>query len=164
MTQTHDEWALPAATPGRNTLPGDPIRLFHSHRGRPYAFPLNVIAAQDDLFDELGVSGLLARAAPPNQMTVIIAVEEGMMAPVRKVLDELALQARNNAGFASVTTAAEHIERARAISDGRNGMLVHLGHMLRTAARAPARDAAETLFATAERMRKEQETRTPVIH
>lgn len=163
MTHTHDDWALPAATPSRNTLPGDPIRLFHSHRGRPYAFPLNVVTAEDDLFDDLGVSGLLATTAPPDQMTVIIAVEEGMMAPVRKVLDEMALQARSNAGFASIATAAEHIERARAISDGRNGMLAHLGRLLRTAARAPARDAAETLFATTERMRKEQETRTPVL-
>lgn len=163
MTQPHDEWALPAATPKRNQLPDETIRLFHSHRGRPYAFPLNVIAAHDDLFDQIGVSGLLSRTAPPGKMTVIIAVEEGMMTPVRKVLEELAIQARNNAGFASVTTAAEHIERARAISDGRNGMLVHLGHQLRTAARAPARDAAERLFATAENIRREQETRTPVL-
>ena len=78
------------------------------------------------------------------------------------MLDQLAATARANAGFTTVNTAAEHIERARAIADGRNGMMVHVGALLRQQARGPARSAAEALFRAAEDFRNDQETLAPL--
>ena len=160
MTHAKDEWALPAAAspaPGAK-LPGQPIRLFHQHQGQTYALPLNVIAADNDHMEELGMPALLARTAPPKMITVIIAVEDGMMGPVTAVLDQLAGEARANCGFTTVNTAARHIERARAIADGRNGMMIHVGALLRQKARDPARSAADALFGAAEKLRREDET------
>ena len=167
MSTNDQEWAIPEAPANpqpQNDLQNDPpIVLIHKYQGQPYSFPLTIAAAADHLLTEIGATTLMQRVAAPNRITLIITVGDGMMGPVLKVLDELALNARQNAGFASVATAAEYAERAQSLADSPYGMMIHVGSMLRRAAGPPAKNAAEALFDTAIENRTRQIDHTPAI-
>ena len=162
MAHANDEWAIPAPSEQATRPAAPPINLIHQYEGRNIAIPFTIIAADDTEFETHGNAGLVARVADPKHLTLIIAVGENMMGPVLKVLNELAAESRGSAGFVRMPTAAEHIDRAQALADSPNGMLIHVGQVLRSVARAECRDAAETLFRTADSLRQRNDDRLPI--